>query len=435
MNVATRRKGMSTGIELAVCFGLAGALLFFPVLVTAHGGMLRRLDFGAFYASGLILRQGHGAKLYDVQEQQRVQQQLLSRPGVLANPYPPFQAILFAPLTLLSYRAAYVTFGVINVLLWLYCVWLLRKCGSWEEHPLRLLLLGSLFFPLWMALFHGQFSVILLFSFTLSFAYLKNNRDYAAGLGSGLGLIKFVVVVPFALILVFRRKWRFAGGLLTAAAGWMLMSFTFVGTSGMRRYAGLLAGMFKNPSDPGYSVPIILRHMPTTRAFLTEFLGTAMPQHWISALWVLASGSLLLIVAWQWNQSARSRAESKLDLAFAAAVAVSLVTAPHLYPYDLTPMMLAAALVLSSPCVRANSIASSTIRAATVILYASPLYLFDERGLQAVFLLAPVLVGFALAALSLTRQTTIDEMAGSQGGSSDVPTAGAEATKPVIAAS
>src|ERR1700743_1177071 len=64
-------------------------------------------DFTAFYAAGLSVRQGHGAEIYDPVEQWRAQRQFASnvaiRPGPLPYLHPPFEALLFAPFTLMAY--------------------------------------------------------------------------------------------------------------------------------------------------------------------------------------------------------------------------------------------------------------------------------------------------------------------------------------------
>jgi hypothetical protein len=88
---------------------------------------------------------------------------------------------------------------------------------------------------------------------------------------------------------------------------------------------------------------------------------------------------------------------------FAAALAVSEVTTPHLYTHDLTLMLLAVLLVIGSPQWLVESSQRMVLIAAIVILYTPPVYLLLLRW-QAMSILAPVLVAFALAAISLARK-------------------------------
>src|SRR5215470_17639573 len=201
-----RVKKVPTARDVRIGVALTAVLLFVPVLLTANTGLLRGVDFAVPYTGGLILREGNAAKLYDLSEQQRVQEEFLKRPGLLPDPYPPFHAPLFSPLTRLGYRHAYLAWGVINVFLWLLFYRLLRDEAGATMNPFRYLKLSSLFFPLWVAIFQGQFTVLLLVAFALAFLCLKRGRDWIGGLALGLGLLKFQVVIPFAVIFLLRRK-------------------------------------------------------------------------------------------------------------------------------------------------------------------------------------------------------------------------------------
>jgi predicted branched-subunit amino acid permease len=91
---------------------------------------------------------------------------------------------------------------------------------------------------------------------------------------------------------------------------------------------------------------------------------------------------------------------------FAGALAVSQVTAPHLYDYDLTLMLLAVLLVIGSSQWSEESRQRVVLLAVIVILYTPPVYILLLRW-QAMYILAPVLVVFALAAISLARKAEL----------------------------
>jgi hypothetical protein len=140
---------------------------------------------------------------------------------------------------------------------------------------------------------------------------------------------------------------------------------------------------------------------------VTGFLATNLAGHFngigVRVLAAVVSTCLIVFAAWRWRQEdARGSANSPGPM-FAAALTVSLVVAPHLYSHDLALMLLAVPLVLGCPQWPHPSVQRTILLAVTAILYTPPVYL-------ALLLwwplcdLAPVLVAFALAAMSLARK-------------------------------
>src|SRR6266446_4179585 len=81
-------------------------------------------DFSSLYTSGLMLRQGKGRLLYDRHEQWRLQQEFSPNVDIRKGPMPfirpPFEALIFLPLTYFSYPLAFGIWSAIKVLLlWL----------------------------------------------------------------------------------------------------------------------------------------------------------------------------------------------------------------------------------------------------------------------------------------------------------------------------
>src|SRR5271154_5150300 len=76
-------------------------------------------DFTAFDTAGELVRQGQGSRLYDPQEQWRVQQEFASEVAIRQGPLPylrlPFEALLFVPFTFLPYPAAYTVWVLLNL--------------------------------------------------------------------------------------------------------------------------------------------------------------------------------------------------------------------------------------------------------------------------------------------------------------------------------
>lgn len=393
------------GIGLAT--GLAALFLFLFVLGMTWYSNPTRADFFVCYSAGFILRHGSGTKLYNLNEQEKVQERLFHRKEWLMYPDPPFQALLFVPLTYLDYSDAYKAWGALNVLLWLFFMYLLLNQTGASCRPFRSLHLASLFFPLWFTLMEGQLSIILLVSYGLTYVYLKRNRDFLSGAFLGLGLVKYQAVLFFALICLLLRKWRFMLGFLSVACLLGLVSYAAIGSAGMGSYIGLIATMLAHHPGSAYP-PITAGGMPTIGGFLSETLRSKIPEVWIRVVASCFSICLIMFAAWRWKKSRPRQSPGTFDLIFASSLTVSLISTPFLLLYDLTPMILAVTLVVNSPQWARYARERTALIVATGMLYAIPFgFLLVHR--KAPFVLAPVLLLFALAALALAKDKTHQE--------------------------
>jgi hypothetical protein len=241
--------------------------------------------------------------------------------------------------------------------------------------------------------------VLLLFLFGLTFVSLKRGQDFRAGVFLGLGLFKFPIVLPFALICLLRKKWRMMGGFVAAALALGALSVVAVGAAGIRSYGRLLLDIEKNPDNPIYISMRAWKQMPTFKGLLAAILNGRLATLQISLL-ATASLGFVIFTAWRWRQEDRGQSKTSLPLMFAAALTVSQLAAPHLYIYDLTLMLLPVILVIGSPQWSENSAQRKILLAIIAVLYAPPIFLLLLHW-QALYLLAPALVAFALAAMSL----------------------------------
>ena len=391
-----------TRSEVQIALGLTAALLFFFVILSAKFMDPRGFDFACFYSGGLIIREGNASRLYDLGEQARIERERLNRNNFLVDNHPPFEALLFAALAILPYVKAYVLWGAINVLLWMFSQYLLWRHTPISLHSHLCFLLCFLFFPFWFALIIGHTTVLLLFLFTVTFVSLQRGQDFRAGVFLGLGLFKFPVVLPFALICFLRSKWKLTAGFTAAASFLGVLSVIAVGPTGVRSYVNLLIDIIYNPNKPAYISMRAWKQMPTLRGFFAAILTGRLVPLQIGVL-VAVTTALISYMAWRWRQQDRHPGGSSLALMFAAALTVSVVTAPHLYIYDLTLMLLPMLLVIGSSPWSEESAQRRVLIVVMVILYIPPVYLLLLRW-HAMYLLAPALVAFALATMSLARK-------------------------------
>jgi hypothetical protein len=392
--------------EVQVAVGLSATLLFSIILLTAALNGARRSDFTTLYTGALLIARGNASSLYDLGGQSRIQRQLFNRKDLLPYVHPPFQALLLAPLAGLSPDKGYILVGVINVLLWVFFQHLLRRYSPVPMNPYRYILLCSLFPPLWVALLQGQSTVLLLMLFSLTYVCLRRGQEFRAGVFLGLGLYKFPIVLPFALICLLSGKWRLIAGFAAVGSLLGMLSLVAVGPSGVWAYAKLLIDILGNPDKPAYWSMRLCEWMPTARGFFSVLLAGELSAVYIKALAGAVSIALVFLVALRWRLEGRAPGEGSLGLMFAAALVISQVTAPHLYLHDLTLMLLPVLLVIGSSQWSGKSAQRAIIVGATVTLYAPPVYVLLLRW-KAMYALAPLFVAFALAAISLAKRADL----------------------------
>src|SRR5271167_66011 len=166
-------------------------------------------DFTVFYHGAEMVRAGQAAQVHDL--------------------HPPFEELLFVPLTFMSYLPAYVVWTFLNVVMMILSLVMVRKTFAETERlsPLFLILSVTAFAPAVRALMQGQDSILLLLLVTLSMFWLTKNRVVLAGAALGCGLFKFHLVLPLALILAVRRPrlWLGLGPVAAVLVGiWVMMT-------------------------------------------------------------------------------------------------------------------------------------------------------------------------------------------------------------------
>jgi len=384
--------------ETAVAYFAAAVLLFGAVLWAVRAPLTEKTDFSVTYIGSRILQEGYGPKIYDLAEQQRVRTLLLSNAEPLIYEHPPFEALLLSPLAALPYRTAYFIWGCINALVWLSLPLLLRRYIAVPDDELSYLALWILFAPLWVALYQGQSSLMLLLVFALAFIQLKRENEFSAGLCLGFGLFKFQFVVPLALIFLFRRKWKFMTGFALSAIALAALSLAAVGFGGVLSYLKLLSAIASNPSNISFGAAT---DMATVQGFVHALLARVATPATIRFIVAAVSAGLILATSWWWNRAERNRSGEAFDLMFAVAVVVSLVTGFHMFTHDLSPLILAMLLVVTHFPLSAGMV-RSTLKFSLVLFWipATYLVLIAWHGM---YLLFPVLIAFAAAVEMLAR--------------------------------
>jgi hypothetical protein len=381
---------------------MAGAaiLLFAAVFWTTRGPNVEKTDFSLTYVGAKLVHDGMGHKVYDLDIQKHVRDSLFKHPVPVLFEHPPFEAFILAPLAHHSFRAAYLIWGCINASVWLALIVMLRGFLPWPRENLAYVCMWLLFAPLWVALYQGQSSILLLAFFALTFVLLKRSKPTAAGAALGFGLIKFQFVLPLLLVFLLRRKWRFVVGFGTSASLLALVSLVGVGWEGLHDYGRLLFSIGSNPQNVSYGSGV---DMPTINGFVYALFGNWLTHTELVAAVALLSLGLLGWLAYQ-CQSIEASSNS-YDLMFAAGVAASLLCGAHMFTHDFSPMILPMLLIVAD--IGKTSGAPSKLwelatRVIVVLFWTPPIYFLFVKW-HCLYLMAPVLLAFIWCAMHRAR--------------------------------
>jgi len=374
--------------------------LFMAFFILSAPARKNDLDFAEFYSAAQIVCQGLGRELYNLNLQYEFQSKI-AVVHVFYN-HPPFEALLFVPLTYCSYQVAYTIWTLVSVALLALAALMLKSHSNVslaisQYARMRadfglLLVLFLTFAPATTALLLGQDSMLMLFLYTLVFVLLVRGLDFWAGCVLACGLFKFQLIVPFAIILLLRRKWSVMKGLAVAAS---LLVFVSIAISGFRvlvEYPRLLL-LDRTYQQVGGFDPAF---MPNIRGFFYLLGGRRLPPS------IFASGVAVLSLLLVWL-SAKNWRDEQLAWSFSLSVLAGLLASYHVYNYDLTLLLLPISLI-GGELAQQNRLLSAPIAftIALIVLFIPPLHrLLLLHSIYALMFI-PILTIF-LAVLRLNR--------------------------------
>lgn len=236
---------LSLAIGTAWAVFLAGAAY---LQVRPWPDILLHIDFSSYWMAATFLRDGLGGDLYDADKQYAFQlairQAMATSPEILSdtgyNPYPnpPVLALLYLPLTLLPIPVAYLLTWVIGLAAFVAAVALPLRGVPYARTSAVLMLT---FAGVITTQFEGQPYGVMLLALTLALLALAGGRPLLGGSLLGLLWLKPQYAVLFLLVLVLKRRWTEAAGMLATGLLLGMASLALVGIDGARGYAELLA--------------------------------------------------------------------------------------------------------------------------------------------------------------------------------------------------
>ena len=367
-------------LTLLAVIHFLGIISFIPSALSG-----RAADFRGFYVAGYMLRTGQVHSLYNFQLEKELQDRLVS-PELTVNPltHPAYEAILFAPFSYLGFRAAYLTFAVFNLALLVAIFPLVRSYfgeldGVWQWLPLAMM---AGFLPLYLAIMQDQDSILLLAIFSTTGLLLSRRRDVAAGAVLAFGLFKFQLVLPVVLLYLLWRRWRFVGAVAACGSAIVALCVWMVGIAGARSYVATLLTMSTRSVTAAQqaSVALFPVAMANLRGLVTNAGMGALSPTGIQI--VVLSVSIVAVVL------AATRRPS-----FSLAVLTSLIVAYHLYPHDLSLLLLplgCAVYAIHEHAGRRNT--AGIVLVALLVAGPTALLLFGGR----IYLLSIVLIAFLI---------------------------------------
>jgi hypothetical protein len=339
--------------------------------------MAGKNDFPIFYSNAQMVREGSASGLYDFNAENTFTSRVTDVPRP-PNNHLPYELLLFVPLTHLQFRAAYVVWTILGLAMLAGVAFTMRgfQIGRWSFVITLLTILA--FYPEWFCLLQGQDSILLLSLFALSFWVWRRGRDDIAGFVLALGLFRPQLVFPFIFIAFLAGKWKFVRGFIPGAALVLALSTWVVGLHGMADYARVLLAQGSQQSarvlEKQWEVNLGL--MTTWRGFLWVCLPRWVPPG-VRTFLLLVGTFLGLGWAAKQMRKAKGKGPPAFDLAFAIALATTLLVSFHSFLNDFSLMILP--LLICGPLLAASALvprkSAYLIVTLGFLFFLTPLYL------------------------------------------------------------
>jgi Glycosyltransferase family 87 len=360
-----RRRALAVAIAAVVLF-YAGA--FWQQRQPLFAGAS---DFSSLYAAGRMVIRGQGSRVYDHEAQRQAQAEFIHNLSYRHGPLPfmraPFELLLLAPLAALTYAHALVAWYVINIGLLLVVAFVLACEAEFLKTRLALLLIAiAMFDPVRTALIQGQDSFLLLLLFSLVYVNLTRGREALAGCLIALAALKPQFVLPLLLVLLVCRRWKVLGAALGTGLALAAVSAGLVGWRAVFRYPQALLEFSRMPTSIAGVYP---KMMPNVRGFAHSVVADHTSAMTLQLTIGVVSALLLILLL-----RACLRASRPLGTAgFSLLVLVTLLVGYHVYPHDLTLLVLPLYLVSASMTRAAAGSAGTGIMISALAIYFIPL--------------------------------------------------------------
>jgi hypothetical protein len=309
------------------------------------------LDFVSFYTAGNAVREGRAQDLYDFDATRRFQSSLQRRDGLpigkLYSPWwnPPVYALMFVPLSTMSFFHALGAWLAVNIVCTGIAVWMLCRMlptqsdtRSWALVPV----LVALSMPFMATLTHGQNAGTSLLLVTVTVHFWRQGRSLPAGLVCGLLFFKPQLAVVLAGVMVVDLG--IGAGIGIAVTGAALLTTNLLFLPGT-----LSAFLHQVPANLHYvqdqSTYPWARHVTPKALFrvLIQGHGVGQTSPIVSALSHLATAMFTALLA---RAAFKFRGQRfRRDYLITATIVATPVIMPFYFDYDLLLLAVPAVLI------------------------------------------------------------------------------------------
>jgi alpha-1,2-mannosyltransferase len=291
-------------------------------------GRLKGADFVQFYTLGHLAASHHVTPMYDAALLYEAQVELIpeSRGEIYPPVYPPQAAVVFAPLSGLSYQHALLVWSLFTIGGYVLIVWSAWKklAGLLPDRTLAIAAAAA-FPPFWSLVLHGQVTLILLTAFWAGWLALENRRPWLAGFAFGLLAIKPQFGIPLAVVVLLCGEWAMLAGAISSIATQAAVVWLALGHDAFAAFADNI------------TTTIAYADLLEAKPFMSHSLRalTRLTPNWVGVpLWATLSA----VVLWCTVQVWRSRVPVRVRLG--VVVLASVLVNPHVIIYDLTVLAL-----------------------------------------------------------------------------------------------
>ena len=384
--------------------GLGGALVLAYLVLWLGVGALQigRSDFTSTYVGATLLREGHGASMYNEALQTPLHAALIApdREGNLPFVNPPLAAALALPVSLLNLDDAYRVWSLLQFALLVISVVVAIRAAPRRGSlpPITLAAIGLVALAClgtWATLLLGQWDGVSALGLAVAYACLRHRRPAAAGavLAVTALIAKPHLALGLAAFVIGVRDRRLILGAAAGVAASVLLSLLVAGPGGIAGFVG---------SAMHSTTRWELANMVSLVGISGSIAGNGTASHVLAAV-----GSLVaIVIAAALGSAARNR-PARLEAALAGAAVLSLLASPHAYWDDLALLVPALAWCLTVLAARpggARRLGAGVVVVWIAISLASYVDIASDAAVPWGVLTPWVLIGAAGLAIAVCRR-------------------------------
>jgi len=386
---AARDLTLHASLLAALLWTAVAADLLTPGPLGRYSGVQKGNDFAQFYTMASLAASGRFDSLEDDVKFRSAQQPYLAPAARVSYPplYGPQVAIVLAPLSLIPYLPALALWISITIA---GTVWAVRRC--WRACPPLLewwhpvLAVTAAFPPLAYLVLAGQLSALTVVSLALVVSALARGSKLLAGLALGILGYKLSPFVPAVAVCVLAGEGTMALAAVALAVAQVLVVVPLVGIGVVGAFISNTLSAARAPDALGVTPSLVF----SLRTLWSQLLSGAAA----TIAYGVSAAAVWAVTAHRWRRTPD-------PLRRVALLAISIVlTAPHLFLYDLVVLM--PAFITSAGILVLRRL--PVLRWATTAAFLSPLATPPVAYLTGLQLAPLVLAGWLAILLSTDVQ-------------------------------